>query len=56
MNIDRELFGEERLETALAKYHHETSAGMNKGVMAELQDFVQNAPQSDDISMLYVRL
>jgi len=56
MNIDRELFGEERLEIALAKYYCETSEGMNKGVMSELQDFVQNAPQSDDISMLYVRL
>lgn len=56
MNIDRELFGEERLEIALAKHHRETSAGMNKAVMAELQSFVQNATQSDDISMLYVRL
>ncbi len=55
MNIDLELFGEERLESALAKYHQETSAGMNQGVMSELQNFVQNAPQSDDISMLYVR-
>jgi len=56
MNNNLELFGEGRLEKALAKYHHETSAGMNQGVISELQDFVQNALQSDDISMLYVQL
>lgn len=55
MNINQELFGEERLERALAQYHNEISAEMNRGVIAELQNFVQNAPQSDDISMLYVR-
>lgn len=55
MNINKELFGEKRLETALAKHHNATSEEMNQGIMTELDNFVLNAPQSDDISMLYVQ-
>lgn len=56
LNNDLELFGEERLEKALAKHHAETPEELNKCILKELQTFVDGAPQSDDIAMLCVRV
>ena len=52
MNPEGILFGEERLEETLRKYVEFNPRSVCVGVRRALTDFVQNAEQSDDITML----
>ena len=51
---DNQLFGMERLEKALAKLTDKTPTEILEGVKAEIDEFVGDAPQFDDITMLCV--
>lgn len=49
---DNQLFGMERLEKTLAKLADKTPAEILEGVKADIDEFVGDAPQFDDITML----
>ncbi len=51
---DNQLFGMERLEETLAKYADKTPEEILSGVKAGIDEFVGEAPQFDDITMLCV--
>ena len=51
-NASDELFGEPRLEKALARLGDASAADICKGVKAEVDAFVGEAPQFDDITMV----
>lgn len=52
-----ELFGEERMEQALAAAGAQTAESLNAGVMRAVHEFAgEGRPPSDDITMLAVRL
>ncbi len=55
MNVQRELFGEERL-VAVLRQHHQGSAGeIVEAVLAAIRAFAGDESQSDDITMVVVR-
>ncbi len=54
-NADLELFGEERLETALNKYADDEPHELLDDIKKEIDEFVGDAPQFDDITMLAMR-
>ncbi len=49
---DNQLFGMERLENTLAKLADKSPADILSGVKADIDEFVGEAPQFDDITML----
>ncbi len=49
---DNQLFGMERLENTLSKLSDKTPAEILDGVKADIDEFVGEAPQFDDITML----
>lgn len=51
-NKDNQLFGMDRLEKTLAKFAGQTPTQILQGVKADLDKFVGDAPQFDDITML----
>jgi len=55
MNINWELYDEERLEKILAGMGDETPKGIINAVNASLNEFIGEANQSDDITMLALR-
>lgn len=56
MNHALELYEEPRLEKALAKTAHATAKELNNQIILDLEQFVDGAPPSDDITMLFVRV
>jgi sigma-B regulation protein RsbU (phosphoserine phosphatase) len=54
-NIDHELFGDERLEAVLAQHHQRRPQEIIQAVLAAVSDFVGDANQSDDITMVIIR-
>lgn len=55
MNPAGDMFGEERTIEKLGQLHENTSAQMVTAMRAALRDFVADAEQSDDITMLAFR-
>ena len=55
-NAAPELFGEQRMLDALNHYGTETPQNILAGVRREIDEFVADAPQFDDITMLGLRL
>ena len=51
-NIDHELFGEERAEAVL--HQRRSAQGHLEAVEKAVSDFVGEAPQSDDLTMLFI--
>ena len=49
------FYGEERLEAALARHAAKDAQGLTQGVIDDVNQFVGNAAQSDDITMLFAR-
>ncbi len=52
MNINREEFGEERLFTIVATNHVLSAQDMQQKIMRQVNNFVQDAKQHDDITMV----
>ena len=52
MNPESELFSEERLKNSLAKLKDRSIEEIVKGVRTDIKNFVREAPQSDDITIL----
>lgn len=52
MNIDNELYGMKRLEAVLGKYADKPPMELLSGVKADIDLFVGDAVQFDDITML----
>jgi serine phosphatase RsbU (regulator of sigma subunit) len=55
MNTNRQLFGLERMVTALANSHRDTVEQLGNGLLDAVHQFVGDAPQSDDLTLLVVR-
>jgi sigma-B regulation protein RsbU (phosphoserine phosphatase) len=55
MNTNKELFLEARLKKALAPLKDHSITDIIKALRREISEFVQNEPQSDDITMLVVK-
>lgn len=51
-NINNELYGTERMVVALNKYKNESPKTILEGMKKSVDDFVNEAPQFDDITML----
>ena len=56
MSETNEEYGESRLESALKKNAMTRAEELNRGVLVDLKQFVGSAQQSDDITMLFVRV
>ena len=54
-NANNELFGNDRLIEALNNAPDENMESLCKGVKKSIDDFVGEAPQFDDITMLGIR-
>ena len=55
-NINKELFGEDRLIDSLNRHSNESSKDLCKSIKKDVDEFVGEAPQFDDITMLSVKL
>ena len=55
-NANTILFGEDRLKESLDKYCQEDAENMCKAVLEDVDQFVGEAPQFDDITMLSLKL
>jgi sigma-B regulation protein RsbU (phosphoserine phosphatase) len=54
-NLDRELYGFQRLHEVLAGWHDESLKSVEKIIFDSIENFVHGAAQSDDMTMLVVR-
>ena len=55
-DIDEKLFGTDRMLDALNKHSNKELEGLLDGVKTEIDEFVGEAPQFDDITMLAIRI
>ena len=55
-NPDGDLFGEERLKAVLEKAQSRNAEAIVHAVLRGIQDFSKDTPQSDDITMLALKL
>jgi serine phosphatase RsbU (regulator of sigma subunit) len=55
-NSDEEMFGEERLEALLLEHRHRCAREIEEHVYSGIRDFVGPAAQSDDLTMVVVKL
>lgn len=55
MNEKDELFSEERLEQEIARLKEKSLKEMSSGMMEEIKNFCQDAPQADDITMMILK-
>ena len=56
MNVEKELFGETRLEETLKQHKTESSRGILDSVESSINEFVAEADQHDDITMLMIKI
>ncbi|MCH5233299.1 MAG: SpoIIE family protein phosphatase [Muribaculaceae bacterium] len=60
MNLNKQEFGEERMIDALRKFAHEhkdlTPNAILEGMKDKIKDFVDKAEQSDDLTMLSIKI
>ena len=54
-NAEKEEFGVKRLESSLTELCYADAANVISGVHDDLQDFIQDTEQSDDITMLVIK-
>jgi len=54
-NAENELFGEERVEKALAAHHAASMAEFSSRLLESVQAFARDAPQEDDVTMVLVK-
>lgn len=54
-NANNEAFGDERLKDSLVELYHDDARTIVEGVYADLEDFIGETTQSDDITMLVVK-
>jgi len=54
-NADRELFGRQRLAKVVSAHRHASAEEMALAIDAAVAEFVGDAPQSDDFTLLVVR-
>jgi serine phosphatase RsbU (regulator of sigma subunit) len=55
-NAEDEMFGEERLEALLTEHRHASAREIEERVYSGIRDFVGTAAQSDDLTMVVVKL
>jgi len=55
MNPTFEMFGIERMEETLKKYVQDSTKVIGESIVNEIKEFVQDMPQSDDITMLIIK-
>ena len=55
MDVNDQLFGNERTQETLSRLQQEDCIGLVKGMTEELARFTAGAEQSDDITMLALR-
>lgn len=56
MDIDENEFSETRLEQSLEKYSNSSLSELREGIVGAVKTFTKNIPQSDDITLLIVKL
>ena len=56
VNAKDELFGEERLRTIISRNWNLSSEGITKTILDEIEQFSSGEPQSDDITLLVVKV
>jgi len=54
-NLQNEAYGEPRLEKLISTLHNSSSEKFINTIVTDVDDFTQGAPQSDDITMLYMK-
>ncbi len=54
MNLKRQEFGEDRLENIISQTNKQKSSNLREIIINEVNNFVQGAPQHDDITMVTV--
>lgn len=54
-NMENEVYGEPRLEQLISGFHGFTSEMIIKAIESDVDVFAHGAPQSDDITMLYMK-
>ena len=55
-NTDDEMFGEARLEAALTEYRHGSAREIEERVYSRIKDFTAGAAQTDDLTMVIVKM
>ena len=55
-NIEEALFGEERLKDLLIKKHQSDSSSLLMDIYHELENFIVDAPQFDDITIIVLKM
>ncbi|WP_298818173.1 GAF domain-containing SpoIIE family protein phosphatase [Chloroflexus sp.] len=55
MNLQRELFGDERLAATLRAASHHSPTEIVKAVLNAIQTFVGDTPQADDMTMVVIK-
>lgn len=55
-NADEEMFGEARLEAVLAEHRHASAREMEEMVYSSIKDFTAGAAQTDDLTMVVVKM
>jgi len=55
-NTEDEMFGEERLEQLLMEHRHASAREIEEQVYSSIKDFAAGAPQTDDLTMVIVKM
>ncbi len=55
-NTEDEMFGEERLEQLLVEHRHASAREIEEQVYSSIKDFAAGAPQTDDLTMVIVKM
>ena len=55
MNIRRDEYGEERLTELIKKHHDKHVDAIFNEVMKDIESFVKDAPQHDDMTMIFIK-
>jgi len=55
MNLEKEEYGEDRLVTLIEKHHYEPVNELYKTVLRDVHRFVDQAPQHDDMTLVFVK-
>ncbi len=56
MNIEQEFFEEERLVQTVSKHSVGTAEKILEGILADLDHFIGDAPQHDDITLIVAKV
>lgn len=56
MNGKHEMYGEARLYLTMHKLHEKSAKDVEKGILSDLHHFSNGAPQSDDVTMVLMKI